>query len=69
MYDSDLEELLKRTHEQEMSIFFPYELQTDSHLWGTTTAAISSLRLPTSVPSWDIWGILLFFETQLLLAL
>lgn len=51
MYDSDLEELLKRTHEQEMSIFFPYELQTDSHLWGTTTAAISSLRLPTSVPS------------------
>ena len=34
MYDSDLEELLKRTYEQEMNIFFPYELQTDRVICG-----------------------------------
>lgn len=68
MDDFDLE-LLRKKQEQEMNNFFPlYEQQKESFVWGYNAVAISNLRLPTSVPSWDNWGILFFFETELLLA-
>lgn len=53
MDDSDLEELLKKKYEQEMNIFSCMNCRQTVICVGATNAAISSLRLPTSVPSWD----------------